>query len=95
MAMGIVLAMCAFAITYAQAPTVSATLLRNSTVVRTYEERAILIRNRGRLVTIKLGGYIFFGSAVKLLEEVKKHVVISTDQHINIDGKLDSSIGSQ
>ena len=86
MVIGIVLAMCAFVLTYAQAPTVSATLLRNSTVVRTYEERAVLIRNRGRVVTIKLGGYIFFGSAVKLLEEVKRHVAIAPTESAEPSG---------
>jgi hypothetical protein len=45
-------------------------------VIRTFEERATLIANRGKVVTITLKGYIFFGSAVKILEDVKSHVSI-------------------
>ena len=42
------------------------------------QERAILEANRGKIVTISLEGFVFFGSAVKLLEDVKRHVVINT-----------------
>lgn len=31
----------------------------------------------GKLVTISLSGYIFFGSAVKILQEVKNNVVLT------------------
>ena len=47
MAMGIVFAMIAFVVTYAKVPSVSSTSLQQSRVVRTYEERALLIKNRG------------------------------------------------
>ena len=39
--------------------------------------------NRGKIVTISLEGFVFFGSAVKLLEEVKRHVVINTQSDEN------------
>lgn len=41
-----------------------------------YQERAALIAHRGKVVTITLKGYIFFGSAVKILQDVKSHVSI-------------------
>lgn len=48
-------------------------LIRSSTVVRSYEERCFLLSraNRGKIVTISIKGYVFFGSAVRILEEVK------------------------
>eukprot|EP01034_Spumella_vulgaris_P025301 gene25301-31741_t len=77
MMIGVLLAMMSFVVTYARLQSVSVASLLSSTVVRTFEERAILIANRGKVVTISLNGYIFFGSAVNILEEVKSHVVIS------------------
>jgi MFS superfamily sulfate permease-like transporter/CRP-like cAMP-binding protein len=83
MALGIIFSMSAFIYTYAALPRISSTSLKASTVVRTFEERSILLSNRGKIVTISLNGYIFFGSAVKILEQVKSNVVImSTDDPV-------------
>jgi hypothetical protein len=55
------------------------------------QERAILEGNRGKIVTISLEGFVFFGSAVKLLEEVKRHVVINTQSEESVDENEDVS----
>jgi SulP family sulfate permease len=82
MAIGVLLSMVSFVIVYARLTSLSSTtlLLRSSTVVRSYEERAALLSraNRGKIVTINLKGYVFFGSAIKILEEVKKKVVLAS-----------------
>ena len=82
MAIGVLLSMISFVIVYAKLPSLSSSslLLRSSTVVRSYEERCALLSrvNRGKIVTISLKGYVFFGSAVKILEEVKSRVILTT-----------------
>ena len=81
MAIGVLLSMIAFVIVYAKLAALSSSslLLRSSTVVRSYEERCALLSrtNRGKIVTITLKGYVFFGSAVKILEEVKSRVILT------------------
>jgi len=79
MLIGIVAAVFSFVLTYANTSDVYSTSVKSSTVVRTFEERAVLIANRGKIVTITLSGYIFFGSAVKILRDVKKHLVLNSD----------------
>jgi len=81
--LGILFASVGFVISYATHATVTPRFM-SSTVVRTFEERQILISNRGKIVTLSLRGYIFFGSAVKILEDVKSSVVINTN-HLNLD----------
>jgi hypothetical protein len=80
MFIGILLAMACFVASYAGAQTVSTAALQTSTVIRTFDERATLIAHRGKIVTITLKGYIFFGSAVRILEDVKGHVTISVPE---------------
>lgn len=80
MFIGILLAMMSFVVSYSSLQSVSCASLQTSTVIRTFEERAALIAHRGRVVTITLKGYIFFGSAVKILEDVKSHVSISVPE---------------
>jgi hypothetical protein len=83
MTLGILSAMLGFVLTYSSSSDVSLTSVKSSTVVRTFEERQILIASRGKIVTISLQGYIFFGSAVKILNDVKKHLVLNTDSNAN------------
>ena len=83
MTLGILCAMLGFVLTYSSSSDVSSTSVKSSTVVRTFEERQILIASRGKIVTISLQGYIFFGSAVKILNDVKKHLVLNTDNNAN------------
>ncbi len=75
MGIGILLAVVAFAFSYAEAPLVLHPRVRHSSVVRTFEERAILNSNMDKVVTLGLRGYIFFGSAVKILNEIKENVL--------------------
>lgn len=75
LAIGIVLSLCLFTITYASSPTVSVSTLQQSRAVRSYQDRCKLINCRGAIVKVKPQGYVFFGTAIKLLEEVKRHVL--------------------
>ena len=81
MALGVLLSIISFVVVYAKLSALSSShlLLRSSTVVRSYEERRALLckANRGKIVTISLKGYVFFGSAVKILEEVKGRVILT------------------
>jgi hypothetical protein len=80
MLIGIVGAMASFVLAYASLRHVSVTAFRTSNMVRTFEEQAVLASCRGKVVTISLSGFIFFGSAVQLLEEVKRHVIVVEDE---------------
>jgi MFS superfamily sulfate permease-like transporter len=75
MGVGVVLAMVAFTVSYAEAPVVLHPRVRHSSVVRTFEERAILSANTDKIITLSLRGYVFFGSAVKILNEIKENVL--------------------
>ncbi|CAM9197690.1 unnamed protein product, partial [Ectocarpus sp. 4 AP-2014] len=79
MVAGLVLAALSFTITYAQVPTVMTARVKASTVMRTFEERVILKARQEQTVVLELQGYIFFGSAVKILSDVKDRIVWSTD----------------
>lgn len=75
MGIGILAAIVAFTFSYAEAPAVVHPKVRHSSVVRTFEERTILNANIDKMVTVSLRGYIFFGSAVKIMKEIKDHVL--------------------
>ena len=75
MGIGVLLAVVAFTISYAEAPLILHPRVRHSSVVRTFEERAILSANMDKTVTLSLRGYVFFGSAVKILREIKENVL--------------------
>jgi hypothetical protein len=101
MAIGVLLSMISFVVVYAKLPALSSSslLLRSSTVVRSYEERCALLSraNRGKIVTISLKGYVFFGSAVKILEEVKSRVILTpsaTDSPTPFDAQMRRANGS-
>ena len=85
---GILFSTIGFVFSYADITTVEPNF-KSSTVVRTFRERALLLENRGKLVTLSLHGHIFFGSAVKLLEEVKQHVVFVEEQDTFDDPSTD------
>lgn len=64
-ALGVVFAMGAFILSYAQIPAVLASpVTQSSTVMRTFEERVTLEQARRRVLTLSMQGYIFFGSSV-------------------------------
>ncbi|CAM9630193.1 unnamed protein product, partial [Ectocarpus sp. 8 AP-2014] len=79
MVAGLVLAALSFTVTYAQVPTVMTARVKASTVMRTFEERVILKAHQEQTVVLELQGYIFFGSAVKILSDVKGRIVWGTD----------------
>lgn len=79
MFIGVIAAMASFVISYSHVQTVSAVTVKQSTVIRTFEERNILISNRGKVVTVSFSGYLFFGTAVKLLEEIKEKLVLKDE----------------
>jgi hypothetical protein len=77
MMFGILLAMLAFVVAYSSVPAVKANTVRMSSVRRTFEEQELLLQHSHQIVTIHLSGYIFFGSALGILNDVKKHVILS------------------
>jgi MFS superfamily sulfate permease-like transporter/uncharacterized protein YciI len=77
MTVGILAAALSFVMTYSKIQSVSEVTLKSSTVIRKFEERSLLIANRGKIVTISFAGYIFFGSSVRVLEQIKSKLVLS------------------
>lgn len=96
MMIGIVGAMASFVLSYASLKNVSVTAFRTSPVIRTFEEQAVLASCRGKVITIGLSGFIFFGSAVQLLEEVKKHVIVvdGAEEEASLGGGVEGSSAS-
>ena len=82
--LGTLLSMVAFTVVYAESAQVDPSF-KSSTVVRTFKEQQMLNQSQGKVVTISLQGHIFFGSAVKLLEDVKRCVNFSEDQLKYVD----------
>uniref|UniRef100_A0A7R9UBE4 STAS domain-containing protein n=1 Tax=Pinguiococcus pyrenoidosus TaxID=172671 RepID=A0A7R9UBE4_9STRA len=76
MVIGIVLAMACFTLAYAQVPGVKSSFRRTSLITRTFQERVILdtAMHDGIMQIFSLQGYIFFGSAVNLLADVKSRI---------------------
>lgn len=83
MLIGVIAAMFSFVISYSNLQSVSAVTVKSSTVIRTFEERSVLIASRGKVLTVSLNGYLFFGSAVKLLQEIKSKLVAAEDDGIS------------
>ncbi|CAM9352702.1 unnamed protein product, partial [Choristocarpus tenellus] len=75
MLLGVLAAMVSFAVAYAQIPGVVKARVKGSTIMRTFEERVVLQLYRKQMVTLELEGYIFFGSAIKIHDEVKRWIV--------------------
>lgn len=55
-------------------------VVKRSRVERDLRERALLQTVRLSIVTLELDGFIFFGSSVKMMEEVRRHVLVSTSE---------------
>lgn len=77
--LGTILSMVAFTFIYAESTKVEPSF-KSSTMVRTFKEQQLLNESQGKVVTISLQGHIFFGSAVKLLEDVKRSVTFSAEK---------------
>jgi SulP family sulfate permease len=56
-------------------PSVLVSSLQQSRVARSYQDRCLLIASKGSIVRVRPQGFIFFGTAVRLLEEVKQHIM--------------------
>ncbi|KAJ0409421.1 hypothetical protein P43SY_002311 [Pythium insidiosum] len=52
-------------------------VMKRSRVERDLRERELLQRECLSIVTLELDGFIFFGSSVKMMEEVRKHVLVN------------------
>eukprot|EP00730_Choanoeca_flexa_P001174 TRINITY_DN10516_c0_g1_i1.p1 TRINITY_DN10516_c0_g1~~TRINITY_DN10516_c0_g1_i1.p1 ORF type:complete len:722 (+),score=165.89 TRINITY_DN10516_c0_g1_i1:58-2166(+) len=79
MAIGVGLSILGFIFQYARTK-VTQRIHRSSNVQRGFAQRSILAQERGSIVTFKLNGYIFFGSSLTILKEVKQalHIITPT-----------------
>ncbi|CAH0479438.1 unnamed protein product [Peronospora belbahrii] len=55
-------------------------VMKRSRVERNLNERVLLQNMRMSIVTLQLEGYIFFGSSVKVMDEVRRHVLVTTTE---------------
>lgn len=51
-------------------------VMKRSHVERDLRERALLQTMQLAIVTLELDGYIFFGSSVKMMDEIRRHVLV-------------------
>lgn len=87
---GLVLAVFIFVFKYSSAPTVSISCLQQSKVARSYQDRCFLVGKKGSIIRVQPKGFVFFGTAVSLLDEVKRHI-LAPDDLVN---ESNSSTGS-
>ncbi|GLE00208.1 hypothetical protein PINS_up008935 [Pythium insidiosum] len=70
-------------------------VMKRSRVERDLRERELLQRECLSIVTLELDGFIFFGSSVKMMEEVRKHVLVNASEaahgHSHRDGHVSSA----
>jgi hypothetical protein len=88
MMLGVLLAMLSFVVAYSSVPAVKANTARMSSVRRTFEEQELLLKHGGQTVTISMTGYIFFGSALSILHDVKSNVVVPAGSGIDLSQLL-------
>lgn len=74
---GIVIAGINFIISYVGASSVRR-VMKRSRVERDVRERALLTQARLSIVTLELDGFIFFGSSVKMMDAVRRHVLVDS-----------------
>lgn len=94
MLFGLVAATATFVIMYSRLETFSINKKKMSTALRTFEERQVLLSEQGKILTMRFRGYIFFGSAVNLINSVKKHIKLpdATIEDIEADLQDDGVI---
>ncbi|RHY30459.1 hypothetical protein DYB32_004305 [Aphanomyces invadans] len=73
--LGIAGAGCNFIVSYVGTTSVRP-ISRQSLVKRDFRERTLLMQHRKRIVVLELDGYIFFGSSVHILNQVRAHIVL-------------------
>jgi len=76
MLVGIVLAALHFVLQYSSKGAAAQQVAAQSRAFRGYAEREALDARSRQMVVLRLSGHIFFGSAVRLLDEVKRCVVV-------------------
>jgi SulP family sulfate permease len=74
---GIVIAGINFICSYVGASSVRR-VMKRSRVERDVRERALLAQARLAIVTLELDGFIFFGSSVKMMDAVRRHVLVDS-----------------
>ncbi|OQS06360.1 Sulfate Permease (SulP) Family [Thraustotheca clavata] len=79
--LGIVGAAFNFILSYVNATTVRRAW-KQSHVKRQFKERKELLKLRSAIVTLELDGYIFFGSSVHIISEVRKHILLTPTELI-------------
>ncbi|KAH9137134.1 hypothetical protein AeRB84_005883 [Aphanomyces euteiches] len=91
--LGIVVAAFNFIFAYVESTSIRR-VWRQSQVKRQFKERIALLKSRAAIVILELDGYIFFGSSVNIMEQVRKHVLLTTDEYIHLKSSrtLSSSI---
>ncbi|RQM21199.1 hypothetical protein B5M09_010007 [Aphanomyces astaci] len=77
--LGIVGAAFNFIVSYVESTSIRR-VWKQSHVKRQFKERISLLKSRGSIVTLELDGYIFFGSSVNIMAQVRKHVLLTTDE---------------
>lgn len=55
-------------------------VMKRSRVERDLRERVLLQNMRMAIVTLELEGFIFFGSSVKVMDEVRRHVLVTNTE---------------
>ncbi|TMW67796.1 hypothetical protein Poli38472_007468 [Pythium oligandrum] len=78
--LGIVIAAFNFIWSYIMAVASVHRVMKRSRVERDLRESALLEHQRLSIVTLELDGFIFFGSSVKMMEEVRKHVLVNVSE---------------
>eukprot|EP00051_Salpingoeca_urceolata_P016802 m.225666 g.225666 ORF g.225666 m.225666 type:complete len:984 (-) comp18784_c0_seq2:379-3330(-) len=79
MLIGIGVAILVFLVQYANTSALSR-VYKGSNVVRGFEQRKLLLPARSSIVAMELHGYLFFGSSVNIMNELKQHVIVERDE---------------
>jgi MFS superfamily sulfate permease-like transporter/CRP-like cAMP-binding protein len=76
MMLGVLIACVNFILSYASIRVANTLWAARSNVVRNVDSRALLEQRRGHIVALDLKGFIFFGSAIPIMNQVKKELKV-------------------
>jgi hypothetical protein len=76
MGVGFVITLLNFFFNYAKIKKTHWVPSQGSSVVRNFKQRTAITARRSEIVTLKLRGYIFFGSVVSIVEDVERHIIL-------------------
>lgn len=71
----------------------TATTTPCSTSIRGFKQRRLLALHRPAIVVHSLEGYVFFGSAVRILREVKNSILVEETAHGTVTGRTEGPDG--